>query len=117
MGRGSDGEMSNGFPMVPLGEVALPVERPETPAPGTTYRQIGVRLWGMGAYERQPVDGGQTKYQTLSRVETDDIIVNKIWARNGSVAVVPPVLAGCYGSNQFPTYTPIRDSLESRVSH
>jgi type I restriction enzyme S subunit len=100
------------FPLVPLGEVALPVERREAPIGGRTYRQIGLRLWGEGAYEREPVDGGQTKYKTLSRVEAGDIIVNKIWARNGSVEVVTKSLAGSYGSNEFPTFMPIREKLD-----
>jgi type I restriction enzyme, S subunit len=105
------------FPLVPLGEIALPVERRETPVVGRTYRQIGVRLWGEGAYEREPVDGGQTKYRTLSRVAAGDIIVNKIWARNGSVGVVTKSLAGSYGSNEFPTFTPIREKLDPRWVH
>ena len=93
--------MSSGFPKVALKEVVETAERPETVMVGKLYRQIGVRLWGGGAYEREAIDGSQTKYQTLSRVETDDIIVNKIWARNGSVAIVTKALAGCYGSGEF----------------
>jgi len=85
--------MSSDFPLVPLGNCMLPIERAEVPITGKIYRQIGVRLWGEGAYEREPIDGSQTKYSTLSCVETDDIIVNKIWARNGSVAVVPTAVA------------------------
>jgi type I restriction enzyme S subunit len=102
------------FPRVRIREVATPVERPETPIPGQIYRQIGVRLWGQGAYERESLDGSQTRYATLSRVETDDIVVNKIWARNGSVAVVSEYLAGCYGSGEFPTFAPHRDKLLPR---
>jgi len=104
--------MKTDFPMVPLGKVAKPVNRAEVPIAGTLYRQIGVKLWGVGAYEREPIDGAQTRYKTLSRADEDDIIVNKIWARNGSVAVVPKSLAGCYGSNEFPTFIPIREKLE-----
>jgi type I restriction enzyme, S subunit len=109
--------MNNGFPMIPLSECLLPIERPEVPAAGKLYRQIGVRLWGEGAYERESIDGSQTKYATLTRVEKDDIIVNKIWARNGSVAVVSECLAGCYGSGEFPTFTPIRERLNPRWFH
>jgi type I restriction enzyme S subunit len=105
------------FPMVALGEVVLPVERAEVPGAGTTYRQVGVKLWGVGAYERESMDGSQTRYKTLSRVEADDIIVNKIWARNGSVAVVPKNLAGCFVSSEFPTFVPIREKLEPRWFH
>lgn len=105
------------WPQVALGEVATPVERPEVPSAGTEYRQIGVRLWGEGAYERESIDGSQTKYKTLSRVEADDIIVNKIWARNGSVAVVPEALAGCFGSGEFPTFAPDKTKLFPRWIH
>src|ERR1700686_651878 len=59
------------------------------------------------------MDGAQTKYAQLFRAEAGDIIVNKIWARNGSVAVVPPSLAGCFGSAEFPMFTP-RPQLDSR---
>ena len=93
-----------GWPVVALGEVAKQVQRPEAPQPGTPYRQIGVRLWGQGAYQRETVDGSETKYPVFYRVEKDDIIVNKIWARNGSVAVVTADLAGSFGSAEFPTY-------------
>jgi type I restriction enzyme S subunit len=94
-----------------------PVRRAEPPTPGKIYRQVGVQLWGRGAYERQPLNGGDTKYIVLSRVQTDDIIVNKIWARNGSVAVIPPSLTGCYVSGEFPTFEPTKNRLEPRWFH
>ena len=93
-----------GWPVVALGEVAKRVQRSETPQPGTPYRQIGVRLWGQGAYQRKTVDGSETRYPVFYRVQKDDIIVNKIWARNGSVAVVTADLDGSFGSAEFPTY-------------
>ena len=105
------------WPMAPISDVARPVKRPEEPLPGTKYRQIGVRLWGVGAYERDVLDGAETRYKTLYRVEQGDIIVNKIWARNGSVAVVPAELAGCYASGEFPMFVPNPQSLEHRWFH
>jgi type I restriction enzyme S subunit len=103
--------MTTQWPTVKLGEVVTPVKRAETPRPGISYRQIGVRLWGEGAYERETMDGSQTKYSQLFRAETGDIVVNKIWARNGSIAVVPESLAGCFGSAEFPMFAPKRDRL------
>jgi hypothetical protein len=50
------------WPIVRLGEVLTPTSRGESPVPGTTYRQIGVKLWGEGAYEREPMDGGEIFY-------------------------------------------------------
>ena len=102
---------------VKLREVVTPAARAETPATGTTYRQIGVKLWGEGAYERESIDGSQTRYAQLFRTEAGDIIVNKIWARNGSVGVVPDSLAGCFGSSEFPMFTPKRELLDPRWIH
>lgn len=102
------------WPTVTIGEVALPVNRPERPVPGVTYRQVGVRLWGEGAYEREPIDGAETKYRTLNRVAAGDIIVNKIWARNGSVSVVPENLDGCFCSGEFPLFRPDAAKLDPR---
>ena len=107
----------NKWPMVRLDRLVIPIERPEIPMPGISYRQIGVKLWGEGAYQRETIDGGATKYKTFSRVEADDIIVNKIWARNGSVALVPTSLADFYVSSEFPTFNPIREKLEPRWFH
>ncbi len=109
--------MTKPWPKVRLGEVVRPAGRAEAPMPGTTYRQIGVKLWGEGAYERETMDGSQTKYAQLFRAEAGDIIVNKIWARNGSVAVVTESLAGCFGSGEFPMFAPTRERLESRWMH
>lgn len=109
--------MSMALPRVRLWEAVEPVSRSILPSPGETYRQLGVSLWGKGAYEREPVDGGLTKYRQLFRAEQGDIVVNKIWARNGSVAVVDNNLAGCHGSNEFPMFAPIKGRLDPRWMH
>lgn len=105
------------LPRVPLREAAEPVARAVTPSVGEVYRQLGVRLWGQGAYEREPVDGSLTKCPQLFRAEQGDIVVNKIWARNGSVAVVDEELSGCHGSNEFPMFSPMRGRLDPRWMH
>jgi len=109
--------MGTVYPVASVGDVATTVKRAEAVDPAVIYRQIGVRLWGEGAYEREPISGTETRYKELYRVEEDDIIANKIWARNGSVAVVPAELAGCYGSSEFPTFEPNRQRLEPRWFH
>jgi type I restriction enzyme S subunit len=42
------------------------------------------------------------------------VIVNKIWARSGSVAVVRPELGGCFVSSEFPTFTIDLKALDPR---
>lgn len=68
----------NNWKVVKLREVVTQATRTEVVESDTKYRQIGVKLWGEGAYEREPILGSQTRYSQLHRAEADDIIVNKI---------------------------------------
>jgi type I restriction enzyme S subunit len=110
--------MNNGtWRELPIAAAADSVSREDLPILGRAYRQVGVRLWGQGAYEREPLDGGATKYRRLYRLEPGDIVVNKIWARNGSVAIVPPALGGCFVSSEFPTFVPRPEVLAPEWFH
>lgn len=109
--------MKQAWPQVRLGDVLSQVQRDEAPASGKNYRQIGVRLWGQGAYERESIDGSQTQYAKLFEAREGDIVVNKIWARNGSVAVVSDALNGAWGSTEFPLFEPDRARLNPRWMH
>ena len=104
-------------PIVPLEQVVSLVKRGETPKEGVIYRQIGVRLWGKGSYERKSMDGGDTKYKTLYKVKAADLIVNKIWARNGSVAVITAEVDGCFVSAEFPTFELNKKKILPRWLH
>lgn len=97
---------------VPLGQIATPVSRSEIPSPEVKYPLIGIRLWGQGAYAREVITGAETKYPLLYRVLENDIVVNKIWARNGSVGVIPANLEDGFVSSEFPTFTPDLDKLD-----
>ena len=102
------------WPKVALSEFCAPAERYTTPTPGEIYRQLGVRLWGEGAYEREQIDGADTKYTNFNRIDADDLVVNKIWARNGAVAVATPEQAGTHVSTEFPTFVLDQHSIDPR---
>lgn len=102
------------WPLVQLGDICIPANRYTTPTPGEAYRQLGVRLWGEGAYEREQIDGADTKYANFNRIEADDLVVNKIWARNGAVAVATQGQAGTYVSTEFPTFVLDQDRIDPR---
>ncbi len=92
------------FQNVPLKELLSFSENWEKPTAGTTYRQMGIRVWGEGGYERETIEGSQTQYPFFMKVETDDLVMNKIWVRNGALAVVPQELNDCFVSTEFPTF-------------
>ncbi|GCE12485.1 restriction endonuclease subunit S [Tengunoibacter tsumagoiensis] len=92
------------FPMVALSQVVSPISRVVEVIPGVQYRTIGVKLWGEGAYERETIDGTQTAAKTLTIVKANDLIINKIWVRNGSTAVASQDVDGCAASGEFPIF-------------
>lgn len=90
--------------MTYLARVAKPVSRPIQVEMGKSYRTIGVKWWGEGAYERQTIDGSETAAKSLSLVRRGDLIINKIWVRHGSTAIATEAVDGCAASNEFPTF-------------
>jgi type I restriction enzyme S subunit len=96
--------MSKGWPEVALSSVAKPILRSVAVIPGNEYRTIGVKWWGAGAYERETIDGSRTAAKNLSLVCKGDLIINKIWVRHGSTAIVSADVDGCAASGEFPTF-------------
>lgn len=109
--------MMNGWQELPLKEVAKPINRAVPVEAGTSYRTIGVKWWGMGAYERETIDGSRTAAKTLSVVHEGDLIINKIWVRHGSVAVAKKDVDGCAGSGEFPTFELDLNRIDPRWIH
>ena len=102
---------------IQLFDIATPVSRPVTVVPGESYRTIGVRWWGEGAYERETIDGSRTAAKTLSVVRAGDLIINKIWVRHGSAAIAGADVHGCAASGEFPTFNLNRERVVPEWIH
>ena len=105
------------WPTVPLSEVAKPISRPVQVIAGESYRTIGVKWWGEGAYERETIDRSRTAAKTLSLVREGDLIINKIWVRHGSTAIATKAVDGCAASGEFPTFELDQSQIIPRWIH
>ena len=105
------------WPEVPLADIAKPISRTIGVIPGQSYRTIGVKWWGEGAYERETIDGSRTAAKTLSLVRQGDLIINKIWVRHGSSAIASADVDGCAASGEFPTFTLDETRVSPRWLH
>lgn len=99
--------------MVKLGEVLKLSDNTVSVTPLENYPQIGIRLWGEGAYAREDILGSQTQYKFFYKAQKGDLTFNKIWVRNGAVAVINEVLNGFYVSPEFPVYHPQSEVVSS----
>ncbi len=90
--------------MVRINQIAKPSQDKEKVSPFGEFPMVGVRLWGEGCYARDTVKGIDTQYKFFTKAEKGDLVVNKIWARNGAISVIQPELEGYYITPEFPVY-------------
>ena len=94
----------NGVERVRIGDVATQAVEPLRVQPDETYVNLGVRWYGGGPFARGPKPGRAIKGSTLYRVRAGQVIYNRMFVIEGSFGVIPPDLAGCVVSNEFPLY-------------
>lgn len=95
---------TNGWPLVPLGELLTKNETTLILEPAEKYREVTIRLWGKGVVERRVVTGAEMAAERRFRVSADQFIVSRIDARNGAMGIVPPQLDGAVVTNDFPSF-------------
>ncbi len=83
---------------VPLGRFLLPAGEIVALEPDQQYRIAGIYSFGKGLFERTPIWGAETSYQTLTRLRGNQFVVSKLNGWEGAVDVVTQMLAGCLAS-------------------
>lgn len=106
------GQLDRSGPRVPMGEVvslaldAVPVELDKT------YHTAGIYSFGRGLFARPPITGTETKYKTLFRLQADQLVLSRLKAWEGAIAVVPADFQGRYVSQEYPTFDVNRKRAE-----
>jgi len=90
--------------VVPLQKLVKPVSRPETIQPGEEYEFIGVKWYVAGAHIHSVLSGQDIKTTSLSRIEENDIVYNKMWTTKAAFAVAKPEHSGAYGTTEYPQF-------------
>lgn len=70
-----------------------------------TYRQIGVFGHGRGIIDRGTFVGADTKYTRMLRVRSGQVVLSRLKAFEGAVAVAGIQHDGALASKEFPTFT------------
>ena len=87
-------------------------ERRELIDPAQTYKLLGVRWYGNGAFLREERLGEGLSAQHIYRVKPGDVIYNRLFAWKGSFGLIGDSLAGCYVSNEFPLFAASLDKVD-----
>lgn len=84
----------------------------EAVQPTNQYQLAGVYGFGRGLFERGPILGADTNYRRLHRLRTDQVVLSRLKAFEGAVAVVPKEFDGWVLSPEFPTFSPRFDRID-----
>lgn len=69
-----------------------------------SYDIAGVYSFGRGIFRRGPLAGSGTSYRALHRLRKGQVVMSRLKAWEGAIAVVPADLDGWYLSPEFPTF-------------
>jgi len=96
--------MTQPWPVARFDEIFERVERRFIIDDAHTYRCVGVRWYGQGAFVRQQLAGADITRKEQWKIEPEDIVYNKLFAWKGAFAVADETISGCIVSDKFPTY-------------
>ena len=107
-------DMSLVYPLVPLGNILIPVSRPEIVEPQVKYNLLGAHWYAEGLYTKEIKSGSQIQAKLLYKVEKGDFVYNRLFAWKGSFAIATEKNDGCYVSNEFPCFTLNLNKIDSQ---
>lgn len=96
--------MRNGWPEVSLGDALEQIDRLEVVEGTKSYRLLGVRLGGRGAFHRETKLGEEVSAKKFNKVKAGDFIYSRLYAWKGAFSLIGSDLDGCYVSNEFPLF-------------
>ncbi len=104
--------MKSRYPLRPLGDV-LTLDLDQVPVePSCSYDIAGVYSFGRGLFARGPLPGSDTSYHVLNRLHAGALVLSRLKAFEGAVAVVPESLDGHFLSQEFPTFSSVSDEVD-----
>ncbi|MFC7101230.1 restriction endonuclease subunit S [Nonomuraea rubra] len=82
------------------------------------YRIAGIYSFGKGLIKRPTITGNETAYKALSRLTTGQLVMSKLNAWEGALAVVPEEFSGAHVSPEYPVFDIIEAEADVRyISH
>lgn len=101
-----------GWRRVPLAEVLELSNREVQVESDESYDIAGVYSFGRGLFARRVLSGTQTSYKTLHRLQAGQLVMSRLKAWEGALAIVPNELEGWYVSPEFPTFDVDTEQVE-----
>lgn len=99
-------DLAKDAPRRPLQEVAPISRRPVAIETAVTYRELGVRSFGRGLFEKPTINGADLTWERPYWMKAGDLLFSNIKAWEGAVAVITEEYDGFVGSHRYITCRP-----------
>jgi type I restriction enzyme S subunit len=99
-----NGDLIRGWRIARFDEFLKRVERKIILDDSESYRCVGVRWYGIGAFVRESLLGMNIGRKQQWIIKEGDIVYNKLFAWKGSFAIANNSVDDCIVSDKFPTY-------------
>lgn len=106
--------LPTGWKIIRFNEFLTRVNRKIEVDDSISYKCVGVRWYGKGAFIREAVPGFNIKRKQQWIIKKDDIVYNKLFAWKGSFAIADASIDDCIVSDKFPTYIANPERIDSR---
>ncbi|QEU95886.1 hypothetical protein [Streptomyces kanamyceticus] len=93
------------YPQRELGEVLYEDAQMVTLEDDSKYAITGIYSFGRGLIERPRIMGGETAYERMARIRTNQVVMSKLNAWEGALAVVDPRFNETYASPEYPVFS------------
>ena len=100
------------WPKVALGELLQDASDPVRVQQDAEYPNFGIYSFGRGLFAKPPISGMQTSAGTLYRVRAGNFIYSRLFAFEGSYALVDDAFDGHFTSNEYPSFSLDKSRLE-----
>jgi type I restriction enzyme S subunit len=77
-----------------------------------SYQIAGVYSFGRGLFKRGQIEGAQTSYKALHRLAPGQLVMSRLKAWEGALAMVDEQFDGWYLSPEFPTFNVDSESVD-----
>ncbi|MFD3729872.1 hypothetical protein [Streptomyces sp. NPDC058632] len=81
--------------------------------PNSSYPITGIYSFGRGLIERPAIQGSDTAYTRFARIRSGQIVMSKLNAWEGALAVVGKEFADTYVSPEYPVFSLIEEAADS----
>ncbi len=103
--------LPKGWECIRIGNLVQQVAERIKTEPKIEYKMAGVRWYGEGVFHRETVRGDAMSSRQVAPLISGALIYNRLFAWKASFAVVPPELADCHVSSEFPQFIPDKTRL------